>query len=96
MTIHIVPNVSLKECFDESMATIRASSPPSTQHSCPHCGLVIQLPLMVRQQDLDDFSYLMRRAQEVMDRNGVLKHLIAELHTSIALAVAKRGPHVPD
>ena len=79
----------LTEWMDTTL-TAMAASLPLGEKSCPHCGLRIRYPIIVRQTDIDLFAGMMRVAHRVMDEYGITANLLAEIRTRCLIEGARR------
>jgi hypothetical protein len=63
---------------------------PNVSHGCPHCGLQIRYPLIVRDSDIEIFNKLMKSAYRVMDRHGITANLLADIFAECHIAIAMK------
>jgi hypothetical protein len=88
--MYIEDDRELRKWVDDTLEEVRAHSAPSTQDRCPHCGLMIRYPLVVRHSDLVLFEKIMRSAFDVMERHGITSNLLADIRTECLIATAKK------
>jgi len=88
MTIYYQPDVRV--AFETGMEAIATALPPTADQKCPHCGLVVRHPIIVKESDRRAFEEIMTHAQKVLDRNGVQALMIGELLANITVAKAAK------
>lgn len=74
--------------LEMSLTEIRNASTPCAQERCPHCGVPIRFPIIVKQSDIDLFHSLMESAYGVLDRHGVTAKLFAEIAAEAMYRIA--------
>ncbi len=87
MTVYYQPE--MRAAFEDAMTAIAYQSPPTADQKCPHCGVVARYPIVARESDMRVFAELMAAAQAVLDRHGVMAHLLSEVHAEIAVSRAR-------
>jgi hypothetical protein len=87
--MHIEDNRDLRKWVDDTLEVMRTQNPPATQDKCPHCGLIIRYPIVVRRSDLVLFEKIMKSAYSVMRRHGITANLLADIRTECLIALAK-------
>jgi hypothetical protein len=87
--MHIEEDIDWCKWVDETLEIISIQNPPATQDKCPHCGLIIRYPIVVRRSDLVLFEKIMKSAYSVMRRHGITANLLADIRTECLIALAK-------
>ncbi len=62
---------------------------PEAHVACPQCQWKVRFPVIARRSDVEDFRRLMTVAHEVLKRHGVTALLLSEMHSEIAISIAK-------
>lgn len=76
--------------FAESALINIDLSMPIAASPCPHCGLQVRYPLIVRKSDIEKFDFLMRSAERVMKKYNITALLFPEIKADIAIELAKK------
>jgi hypothetical protein len=88
MSIYYQPDV--RADFESGMEAIADCFPPTADTKCPHCGLVVRRPIIVKESDRRAFEEMITSAQKVLDRNNVTGLVLAELFAEITVNKARK------
>jgi hypothetical protein len=88
--MHIEEDMDWYKWVDETLEIISIQNPQTAQDRCPHCGLIIRYPIVVRRSDLVLFEETMKSAYSVMRRHGITANLLADIRTECLIATAKK------
>lgn len=64
---------------------------PVGERECPHCGLKIRYPIIVRRSDIVMFTRMMNTAQKIMQKYGIQAALLSEIKISLLSAKKPKG-----
>ena len=89
MTRKVYYQEEIIHTFEEGLSAIsEMQGPQVVEEKCFHCGLPNRYPLIARRSDLNYFHDLMDEAKKVLRRHQIEEHLLSEVLTEIAIAIA--------
>jgi hypothetical protein len=77
--------------IEDTLYEMRAKTPQSIEEKCPHCGLPVRYPLIARQSDIDLFVAMMAAGMDVMQRHGIVGHLLNDVREQCLASMKGRG-----
>lgn len=89
MSMHIELTQSMTQWLSETLTEISTAELPTHVHNCPHCSNPVRYPTVARQQDIEDFTLIMRSASDVMKRHGITANLLADIRAECHIQIAK-------
>lgn len=87
----LIDKTSLRPMIYDALEKISMEELPIHSRECPHCGLMVRYPTVVREHDLRDFERLMEAAGVVMQEYGITGNLIADIIARCHISIANKS-----
>lgn len=81
----------LREWIGEKVDGFANANLPVHACTCPHCGLLIRLPVVVRKSDIDAIDQLLAAICRTAEKNGITKIWLEEINAECANAIIDRA-----
>jgi len=75
----------------DTLQAMQLQEPQTIEERCPHCGVPVRYPLMVRRGDIDLFEQMMATANKVMLDYGITGNLLADIRARCLIAIAQKA-----
>ena len=79
----------IDQTIHDCLTEIRALRPLTIEDSCPHCGVPVRRPIMLRDHDRKDLQEFMRTICRIADKRGITAELLAEIKTDCIINAAR-------
>lgn len=89
MTNIFIVRDDIDQLMHDCLTEIRASRSLTTEDACPHCGVPVRQPIMLRDRDRKDMQAFMRSVCRIADRRGITAEILAEIKADCMINAAR-------
>jgi hypothetical protein len=88
--LQVIMSPDVSRCVEEVLTDVPDIG--AVSHDCPHCGLPVRYPLMVKQEYAETFQLMIDAAAKYLKKTGVTAAMLADIRAQCFIAIGRRAP----